>query len=206
VEIPRALSFLAFGDPDAEVRGLDAVNRDQWPPVSIVHIGFQVMVALGTYMALLSLWIVWTVARKRDVAANRLLLGAIVLALPMGFLATEAGWTVTEVGRQPWIIQGVLRTADAVTPMPGLIVPFTLFTLLYLFLGVIVVYLLWAQIAKAPTTRKQRRRNTSHAVPGIEPGLAGGDYRPSHTWSAARRRAAPARSRRPFMRWLLRVW
>ena len=69
----------------------------------------------------------------------------------MGFLAIEAGWTVTEVGRQPWIIHGVLRTADAVTPMPGLVVPFLVFTLLYLLLGVIVVYLLRQQIVRAPS-------------------------------------------------------
>jgi cytochrome d ubiquinol oxidase subunit I len=69
----------------------------------------------------------------------------------MGFLAIEAGWTVTEVGRQPWIIHGVLRTADAVTPMPGLVVPFLVFTLLYVLLGVIVIYLLRQQIVRAPT-------------------------------------------------------
>jgi cytochrome d ubiquinol oxidase subunit I len=68
----------------------------------------------------------------------------------MGFIAVEAGWTVTEVGRQPWIIQGVLRTAETVTPMPGLVVPFLLFTLLYCFLGVIVVWLLYRQIIRSP--------------------------------------------------------
>lgn len=60
----------------------------------------------------------------------------------MGFIATEAGWMVTELGRQPWVIQGVLRTADAVTPMPGLVVPFAGFTLLYVLLGVVVLAIL----------------------------------------------------------------
>ena len=64
-----------------------------------------------------------------------------------GFIAIEAGWTVTEVGRQPWIIYGVMRTAEAVTPMPGLVVPFLLFTLLYIFLATMVLWLLMRQIA-----------------------------------------------------------
>jgi cytochrome d ubiquinol oxidase subunit I len=68
----------------------------------------------------------------------------------MGFLAVEAGWTVTEVGRQPWIIYGVTRTADAVTPMPGLVVPFLGFTLLYLLLAAIVVWLLARQFRESP--------------------------------------------------------
>jgi cytochrome d ubiquinol oxidase subunit I len=70
------------------------------------------------------------------------LLRALVLVTPFGFIATEAGWIVTEVGRQPWVVQGLLRTSDAVTPMPGLVVPMTLFTLLYIGLGAIVVILI----------------------------------------------------------------
>ena len=73
----------------------------------------------------------------------------------MGFICTEAGWVVTEVGRQPWVILGVLRTADAVTPMPGLVVPFLAFTLLYCFLGVIVAWLLYQQVLKSPTIAEE---------------------------------------------------
>ena len=80
--------------------------------------------------------------RRRRIADQPRLLKALVMASPLGFIAVEAGWTVTEVGRQPWIIYGVMRTADAVTPMPQLVVPFTVFTLLYVFLGVVVVVLL----------------------------------------------------------------
>src|SRR5215217_749771 len=127
IKIPYGLSLLAFHDPHAVVRGLQEFPREDWPNVPIVHTAFQVMVALGTYLALLSLWIGWVALRRRDVAANRRLLQAIALAAPMGFIAIEAGWTVTEAGRQPWIIYGVVRTADAVTTMPGLIVPFLLF-------------------------------------------------------------------------------
>ena len=154
ISIPRGLSLLAFHDPNAEVKGLDAFPRDEWPPVVIVHIAFQIMVALGTIMALVSLWALWRWWRGRSIdslADDRALLRALALVTPMGFVAIEAGWTVTEVGRQPWIINGVLRTSDAVTPMPGLVVPFLVFTLLYLFLGVIVVYLLRQQIVRAPS-------------------------------------------------------
>jgi cytochrome bd ubiquinol oxidase subunit I len=154
IKIPRGLSLLAFHDPNAEVKGLADFPRDEWPPVAIVHIAFQIMVALGTVMALVSVWVLWHWWRGRSidaVADRRHLLRVLALIAPMGFLAIEAGWTVTEVGRQPWIVYGVLRTADAVTPMPGLVVPFLVFTLLYLLLGAIVVYLLRQQIARAPS-------------------------------------------------------
>jgi len=154
IRIPRALSLLAFHDPNAEVKGLDTVPRDEWPPVAIVHIAFQIMVALGTIMALVSVWALWRWWRGRAIDAvvdDRRLLRTLALVTPMGFLAIEAGWTVTEVGRQPWVIHGVLRTADAVTPMPGLVVPFLIFTLLYVLLGAIVVYLLRQQFIRAPT-------------------------------------------------------
>ena len=150
ISIPGGLSFLAFGDPDAEVKGLEAFPRDQWPHVPIVHLAFQIMVVLGTYLALLSLWVVWSAWRRHDIGSDRRLLTAIALAAPMGFIAIEAGWTVTEVGRQPWIIYGVMRTADAVTPMPGLVYPFLVFTVLYCFLGVIVGWLLYRQILRSP--------------------------------------------------------
>jgi cytochrome d ubiquinol oxidase subunit I len=77
-------------------------------------------------------------------------LRALVWAAPLGFIAIETGWIVTEVGRQPWIIFGVMRTADAVTPMPGLVVPFVTFTLLYIFLAIDTAWLLWRQVAASP--------------------------------------------------------
>jgi len=146
IEIPRGLSLLAFHDPDAEVRGLTAFARENWPPVRPVHVAFQIMVGLGTIMAVVSLWAVVVAARKRDLATQRWLLRALAVVTPFGFIATEAGWTVTEVGRQPWTVQGILRTADAVTPMPGLVVPMLTFALLYLGLGAIVVALILGMV------------------------------------------------------------
>ena len=152
IEIPYGLSLLAFHDPQAEVLGLNAFEESLWPPVAVVHLAFQVMVGAGTLMALLALWGGW-LAWKRRLFASSAFLRAAVLAAPLGLIAIEAGWTVTEVGRQPWIVQGVLRTADAVTPMPGLVVPFLLFTVLYLFLACIVVWLLARQVAASPGRR-----------------------------------------------------
>jgi cytochrome d ubiquinol oxidase subunit I len=150
LEIPYLLSFLAFKDPTAEVRGLEAFPREHWPPVAIVHVAFQVMVALGSYMALVSAAALWLMWRRRDLTRHRWLLRGLVLAAPMGFICTEAGWIVTEVGRQPWVIYGLMRTADAVTPMPGLVVPFLVFTALYCVLGVVVAWLLYQQVLRSP--------------------------------------------------------
>src|SRR5439155_996857 len=80
----------------------------------------------------------------------RLFLWSVVLVAPLGFLAIEAGWVVTEVGRQPWIIAGIMRTADAVTPMPYLVVPFVAVTLVYLALGAVVVWLISRHVTTIP--------------------------------------------------------
>lgn len=158
LEIPKALSFLAFNDLNAEVKGLDAFPEEDWPPVAIVHYAFQVMVGLGSLMLLACVWVVWHWIRKREVSSNRALLTFLALLTPAGFIAVEAGWIVTEVGRQPWIVYGYMRTADALTPMPGLVIPLVGISILYLFLGVVVAYLLWAQIIKTkPMTQEMRR-------------------------------------------------
>ena len=141
LEIPYGLSLLAFHDPRAEVRGLLTVPATDRPPVAIVHLAFQAMVGLGSAMALVALWTAWVAWRRRDLSSHRWLLRALVFVAPFGFLATEAGWIVTEVGRQPWIVQGLMRTARAVTPMPGLVVPMITFTALYVGLGAVVVAL-----------------------------------------------------------------
>ena len=148
IEIPRGLSLLAFHDPSATVKGLAEFDRDLWPPVLPVHLGFQVMVGLGTLMALVAAWSLVVLLRRQDILTSRKLLLALAVVTPFGFIATEAGWTVTEVGRQPWVVQDVLRTADAVTPMPGVVVPMALFTILYIGLGAIVVVLIKSLVAE----------------------------------------------------------
>lgn len=163
IEIPHGLSLLAFHEWNAEVRGLDDFPQDVWPPVTVVHLAFDLMVGLGTFMALLSAVVLIFRWRKRDIVSHRWLLQAVVVASPMGFACIEAGWTVTEVGRQPWVIYGILRTRDAVTPMPGLIVPFISFTVLYIFLGVVVAYLLYQQVLRSPRGDETVERQASAA-------------------------------------------
>ncbi len=148
LEIPYGLSFLAFGDIHAEVRGLKDFPPEDRPPVAVVHIAFQIMVACGAAMMAVAAVAGYLRLRGRDLAAPWFL-RLLVASAPLGVIAVEAGWTVTEVGRQPWIIQGVLRTKDAVTPMPHLVVPFATFTLLYLVLGITVVMLLTRKVFTA---------------------------------------------------------
>lgn len=142
IEIPYMLSFLAYENFHAEVRGITSFPKDDRPPIWPLHISFQIMVLTGMAMlgvACLGAFLTW---RKKAWVSMRWFLKLLVLTSSFGFIAVETGWVVTEVGRQPWIVYHVMRTADAVTPMPHLIVPFLLFSVLYCFLGVIVVYLL----------------------------------------------------------------
>ena len=104
IRIPRLLSFLAHGDFTAEVRGLDTFPREEWPPVPVTHFAFQLMVGLGTLLmgiSLLAGHLAWW--RPADLGHRRFL-QLLACCGPAGFIAIEAGWTVTEVGRQPWII------------------------------------------------------------------------------------------------------
>jgi cytochrome d ubiquinol oxidase subunit I len=151
LEIPGGLSYLAYRDLDAMVRGLRDFPPDVWPPVLPVHVSFQVMVACGTAMMFIAVWGVWLYWKARSLVGSRAFLWTVAVSAPLGFIAIEAGWFVTELGRQPWIVQGIMRTADAVTPMPGLAVPFITFTVIYLFLAYIVVRLLMRQVRDSLT-------------------------------------------------------
>lgn len=140
IRIPGLLSFMAFGSFDAEVKGLNDFPADERPNVLITHLAFQVMVGCG--IALIVLGLCYWIVRWRRREPGRTLLRAVLIGSPLGFLALQAGWIVTEVGRQPWVIYQVMRTADGVTPIDG--VPATLFgfTLLYLALGTALIVLL----------------------------------------------------------------
>jgi cytochrome d ubiquinol oxidase subunit I len=159
LEVRPLLSLLAHHDPDAPVTGLEAFPRDRWPPVQAVHLAFDVMIALGMGLLALAGWAGWLAWRRRRLPDTTWFLRAMTAAAPAGFVAIEAGWVVTEMGRQPWIVYGVMRTAEAVTPMPGLVVPFTLFTGVYVLLSVVLVVLLRREfLATAPSGRGEHRR------------------------------------------------
>ncbi|MGZ3922090.1 MAG: cytochrome ubiquinol oxidase subunit I, partial [Bacteroidia bacterium] len=120
-------------------------EKDQ-PPVAITHYAFQIMVGLGILMMGLSVIYFIALFKKKKWFSASWFLKLFVVAIPLGFIALEAGWTVTEVGRQPWIIQGIMRTADAVTPMPGIRYSFYLFTAVYFSLSLAVIFMLYRQI------------------------------------------------------------
>lgn len=149
IEIPGFLSFLAYGETGAVVKGLEEWPEEDWPP-AVVHYAFQLMVALGMLMFALSLWGALEWIFKKRLPRSRAFLACAVAAAPMGMLAIEFGWIVTEVGRQPWIIYEVMRTADAVTPMPGLITPLIVTCTVYVFLSVAVIAVLYRQVRIGP--------------------------------------------------------
>jgi cytochrome d ubiquinol oxidase subunit I len=145
IEIPKALSFLSFGDFDAEVKGLNDFPEENRPPVAITHYAFQVMVSLGGLLAFAAVIFLISLKKKTWQGNARYWLFFAIMA-PVGFLALEAGWIVTEVGRQPWIIHNVMRTKDAVTPMPGMVYSFYMYIVLYAVLTVAVGWLMARQI------------------------------------------------------------
>ncbi|MBS1525481.1 MAG: cytochrome ubiquinol oxidase subunit I [Bacteroidetes bacterium] len=150
IKLPGMLSFMTSDDFNSTVKGLDQIPKEDQPPVTVTHYAFQVMVGFGMLMLGLALLYLVALAWKRKWFGKSWFLKLFALATPMGFIAVEAGWTVTEVGRQPWIIQGVMRTADAVTPMPGIVYSFYVFTAVYFSLSLIVVFLLYRQIKMVP--------------------------------------------------------
>jgi cytochrome d ubiquinol oxidase subunit I len=150
IELPGMLSFMVYDDFKTPVKGLDQIPERNQPPIAVTHYAFQLMVALG--MLMMGLGVLYLIAlwKKKNWLDKRWFLKLFVWATPIGFIAVEAGWTVTEVGRQPWIIQGVMRTADAVTPMPGIGYSFYLFTAVYFTLSLAVIFLLYRQIKMVP--------------------------------------------------------
>jgi cytochrome d ubiquinol oxidase subunit I len=150
IEIPGLLSFLAHRSLDASVTGLNEFPMEDQPEPRIVHLAFQVMVGLGTAMVTAGAWFWFRAWRMRRVDPGKWQLRALVALLPAGFIAIEAGWVVTEVGRQPWIIQGVMRTEDAVTEVPNQFASFGGFTILYAILAITTVWLLLLLAKKQP--------------------------------------------------------
>jgi cytochrome d ubiquinol oxidase subunit I len=146
IKLPGFLSFLAFGDFNAEVKGLEEFPEDEWPPVPIVHYSFQLMVAIGMFLMLLGMIYLAGTFKWKHWLEKKWWLKLLVLATPLGYIAIQAGWVVTEVGRQPWIIYGIMKTRDSLTPMPGIEYTFYTITAIYIFLSFVVIWLLSRQI------------------------------------------------------------
>jgi len=160
-EIPNALSLLARWDANAEVIGLNSVPSSDRPPINTVHLAFQLMVVLGLALLALVAWFALYWWRRRDLPRTPWFLRAASLAGIAALIALEAGWVVTEVGRQPWIVYEVLRTADAVNPAPGLVWGFVLVAAVYLVLTVVSVYVLRRMVRDKPVPIAPQERDVT---------------------------------------------
>jgi cytochrome bd ubiquinol oxidase subunit I len=142
IEIPDLLSLLAFHDPDATVTGLDSVPPDDRPPVGIVRASFLTMVGIGSLLAALAVVFLYVRVRKRRLPESRWFWRAAIAAGPLSVVALIAGWVTTEVGRQPWVVYGVMRTEAAVTGAGGIPVGYATLALVYLATLAAVVWIL----------------------------------------------------------------
>jgi cytochrome d ubiquinol oxidase subunit I len=174
IKIPYLLSLLAHHDPFAEVKGLDQIPRENWPPTLICHFAFQIMIAAGSALAGIGAAFLVMLWRRPKWLEHRRFLKLVAAATPLGFIAVEAGWTVTEVGRQPWIIYGVLRTRDAVTPMPGLVWPLVFMLVVYVVLSFVIAWIMTHLIRVAEDEENGAPNTGALAEPQPAPKVAHG--------------------------------
>jgi cytochrome bd ubiquinol oxidase subunit I len=149
IAIPKMLSLLAFHDPNATVKGLDSVPADDRPPVNIVRVAFFTMVGIGTLMAVfgITLLVLWW--RRGALPDGRWFLRLTAALGPLSVVALIAGWVTTEVGRQPWVVYGHMRTEEAVTGAGGIPLGYAALVVIYVALAVATVWLL-RRLARAP--------------------------------------------------------
>jgi cytochrome d ubiquinol oxidase subunit I len=149
IGVPKMLSVLAFHDPNARVQGLDAVAPDERPPINIVRVCFQTMVGIGTLLAALGVVVLFVRVRRRRLPESRWFYLAVAAAGPLSYVALVCGWVTTEVGRQPWVVYRVMPTSQAVTAAAGIPVGYVTLWLVYLAVGVGVVWIL-RRLARVP--------------------------------------------------------
>jgi cytochrome d ubiquinol oxidase subunit I len=153
IVVPSFLSFLAYGSFRADVKGLDEYAHELWPPVEVTYYAYHVMVGLGLIFVAVSALAVFLLILRR-LARTRAMLWMLMLVMPFPYIANEAGWTVTEVGRQPWIIYGLMATSQGSSPTVAQ--GETIFTLIgfagmYFLLGVLFLYLVLREIGAGPS-------------------------------------------------------
>jgi len=181
IEIPRLGSWLAFRDFNATVSGLDSFPRRLWPDASLIpfiHLAFEAMVGVGFLAFFFGLYFWYRYRFRREgLFENRVVLWIAVALGPLSFLAIEMGWMVTELGRQPWVVQGYVLTSQAVTPAPWVGVTFFTFVLIYIALAVTTAILL-LRIARSPR-ESAVVADSIESAPSLQPGaarpLAGGN-------------------------------
>jgi cytochrome d ubiquinol oxidase subunit I len=150
ITIPKMLSLLAFHDPEATVEGLDATPTEDRPPVAWVRNSFQLMVGIGTLLAALGLWFLWSRWRRGALPGTRWFYRAVVAAGPLAVVALISGWIVTEVGRQPWIVYELMRVEEAVTGAEGIPVGYATLVVVYVGLGALALYMLRRLARRGP--------------------------------------------------------
>lgn len=153
-EIPGMLSMLAYHSPKATVKGLKDFPKDERPPVSITFWSFRIMVALGFLFPILAFlgWI-----KRKTIENHPRLLKIFLFALPLPYVALQAGWTLTEVGRQPWVVYGILKTKDAVSAVDRtqVLLSFAGLVALYTIIGLIALYLIIKFVKQGPEMAEQ---------------------------------------------------
>jgi cytochrome d ubiquinol oxidase subunit I len=143
IPIPDLDSFLVGFSPDTKVTGLSSIPRDERPPANtLLHLSFDTMIGICTLMIGLGLWVLFVWWRRRDIPKTVWFLRAVAISGAAAVLSLWCGWIVTEVGRQPWIVQGYMRTSEAVTPAHGLWFSFGVVLLLYATIGTIAILVL----------------------------------------------------------------
>jgi len=147
--IPKFLSWLALGDWDAEFKGLKSWPKEERPPVALTFWSFRIMVGLGFLFVLLS-FLAWLWRKKLD--SGGWLLRILTWCIPLPYIAISLGWIVTEVGRQPWIVYGVMKTSESASPVAGYQVAISLaaFILVYSLLGIACFYLIYKYATRGP--------------------------------------------------------
>lgn len=167
IEIPYGLSLLAYWDPNATVVGLEETPEELRPPVGIVHWAFDIMVGIGFALLGLSAWFAFTFWRRRSLPSSPWFYRFAVAAGPASVIALEAGWVVTEVGRQPWIVYEHMLTADAVSPVEGLRYGFLALIPVYILLTVGLIYVL-RRLAKIPIDAPEPPERHISDYPAVE--------------------------------------
>jgi cytochrome d ubiquinol oxidase subunit I len=163
--LPRLLSLLAFHDPDARVEGLQEVAADERPPVNVVRFAFQTMVGIGFLLAGISAVYLFVWLRRRRLPRSPWFYRAVVAAGPLSVVALISGWVTTEVGRQPWVVYGQMRTEEAITGASGIPVGYASLVLVYAGLLAAVAWIL-RRLARAPV-------EVESGPGGVAPLLAG---------------------------------
>jgi cytochrome bd ubiquinol oxidase subunit I len=155
ISIPYLLSLLAYHDPNAEVQGLEAVPEEDRPPINVVRLTFQTMVGIGLFLALIGAIHLFRTVRRRGLPQSRWFYRAVLAAGPLSVVALISGWVTTEVGRQPWVVYGVMRTEEAVTGADGVPLGYATLALVYLGLALATAWIL-RRLSRVPLEEEEQ--------------------------------------------------